>query len=219
MQDAESSTIAGTVTAKARSGRLSCISLNKAIFLSFFNLYVLIILSFHLQFPEVLRSHCPIKEGGSFAFLYYSENLRLRVPNSRKGFEVQLATELAFQLKPRRLLEGSMAIARLKGGLLLRNGKYLLVSEKKPLLKHSNKQMLLWGSVDPARLILALQERGVIGSICDDDKAADGYCFIQVSKPKEGLIKTSASETVISCDDERTSALIFEALCGVCDGI
>ncbi|OAY77893.1 Integrator complex subunit 9, partial [Ananas comosus] len=169
-------------------------------------------------FPEVLRPHCPIKEGGSFAFLYYSENVRLRVPNSRKGFEVQLATELAFQLEPRRLLEGSMAIARLQGRLLLSKGKYLLVSGKKPL-KQSNEQMLLWGSVDPARLILALEERGIVGSICDDDKAADGYWFIQVSKPEEGLIKSSASETVISCDDERTSALIFEALCSVCDGI
>nr|CAD1833440.1 unnamed protein product [Ananas comosus var. bracteatus] len=186
--DAESSTIAGTATAKARS------------------------------VPEVLRPHCPIKEGGSFAFLYYSENVRLRVPNSRKGFEVQLATELAFQLEPRRLLEGSMAIARLQGRLLLSKGKYLLVSGKKPL-KQSNEQMLLWGSVDPARLILALEERGIVGSICDDDKAADGYWFIQVSKPEEGLIKSSASETVISCDDERTSALIFEALCSVCDGI
>lgn len=171
-----------------------------------------------LQFPEDLRMQCRLKDDSSCSFLYYSANVMLRVPGLTGDFEVCLATDLAFQLKPRKLTERNVAIARLKGQLLLNNGKYLLVASKE-LLDLSNKQLLHWGSADSVRLLLALQERGIIGSIHWDKNATDSFFSIQITKPEEAVIETSATKTVIYCRDKTMAALIYEAFSSVCDGI
>lgn len=169
-------------------------------------------------FPEDLRLRCPLKDDSWCSFLYYSKNAMLRVPGLRSDFEVCLSTDLAFQLKPKKLTQRNMAIARLKGQLLLNNGKYLLVASKEPP-DLSNKQLLHWGSADPARLLVALQERGIIGSIHWDKNATDSVFSIQITKPEEAVIKTSATQTVIHCRDKTMAALIYEAFRSVCDGI
>ncbi|KAG1371128.1 integrator complex subunit 9 [Cocos nucifera] len=169
-------------------------------------------------FPEDLKMQCPLRDDSSCSFLYYSKNVMLRVPGLTSDFEVCLATDLAFQLKPRKLTERNMAIARLKGQLLLNNGKYLLVASKE-LLDLSNKQLLHWGSADSVRLLMALQERGIIGSIHWDKNATDGVFSIQITKPEEAIIETSATKTVIYCRDKTMAAIIYEAFSSVCDGI
>ncbi|XP_026656152.1 integrator complex subunit 9 homolog isoform X5 [Phoenix dactylifera] len=169
-------------------------------------------------FPEDLRLQCPLKDDSSCSILYYLKNVMLHVPGLRSDFEVCLATDLAFQLKPRKLTERNMAIARLKGQLLLNNGKYLLVASKE-LLDLSNKQLLHWGSADPVRLLMALQERGIIGSIHWDKNGTDGVFSIQITKPEEAMIETSGTKTVIYCRDKTMAALIYEAFSSVCGGI
>nr|XP_029124089.1 integrator complex subunit 9 homolog isoform X7 [Elaeis guineensis] len=169
-------------------------------------------------FPEDLRMQCPLRDDNSCSFLYYSKNVMLRVPGLKSDIEVCLATDLAFQLKPRKLTERNMAIARLKGQLLLNNGKYLLVASKE-LPDLSNKQLLHWGSADSVRLLMALQERGIIGSIHWDKNTTGGVFSIQITKPEEAMIETSATKTVIYCRDKTMAALIYEAFSSVCDGI
>ncbi|WOL01472.1 integrator complex subunit 9 [Canna indica] len=169
-------------------------------------------------FPEDVRIHYPIKENDKHSYLYYSENVQLKVPSFSKGFEARLETDLAFQLQPRRLTQQNIAIARLKGRIFLSKGKYFLAASKIPL-EFSNKQLVHWGSVEPTHLLLALQERGLVGSIHWDKDATNGSFSIQVSNPENAVIETSAKQTTISCEDRNITALIYEALKSVCDGI
>ncbi|XP_072965852.1 uncharacterized protein [Typha angustifolia] len=169
-------------------------------------------------FPEILKSRCPAKDVDSCSFLYYSENKTIHVPSLRKDFDAQLATQLAVQLQPRRLLEKKIAIARLEGKLLLSNGKYHLVGLRKPL-NLLNKQLLYLGPLDPACLLVALREREIIGSIHGDNNAADGDYLIRVIRPGQALVKTNSTRTVISCEDEKMGRLIYEVLSNVCDRI
>ncbi|XP_072998949.1 uncharacterized protein [Typha latifolia] len=169
-------------------------------------------------FPEILKSRCPAKDVDSCSFLYYSENKTIHVPSLRKDTDAQLATQLAVQLQPRRLLEKKIAIARMEGKLLLSNGKYHLVGLRKPL-NLLNKQLLHLGPLDPARLLVALREREIIGSIHGDNNATDGDYLIRVIRPGQALVKTNSTRTVISCEDEKMGRLIYEVLSNVCDRI
>lgn len=169
-------------------------------------------------FPEDLK-HQRVIEKASIPVLYYTENVTLRVPNMRKDFEACLGADLALQLKPKRLTQNNMAIARLTGQLLLRNGRYLLVCAEKPT-NLSNRQLLHWGNVDPVRLGLALQEKGIGGAIQKGEDTIDGDIYsIQIKDPGEALVETSASKTVICTSDESMAMVIFEAIASVCDGI
>lgn len=187
----------------------------------------------HLQFPEDLRSVCSASTNNkSFSFLYYSENVTVHIPKVRDDYDACLATDLAFQLHPRRIAskQHDMAIARLKGGrLILSKGKYTLVSSgEKPATDLPNKPLhLYWGCVDPSRLLSALLEMGIDGSLVlpGDEEAASSEngslicCTIYLHAQEGALIEISATQTVICCDDESLVARICAAMNRVCDGI
>ncbi|CAL9751914.1 unnamed protein product [Musa acuminata subsp. burmannicoides] len=169
-------------------------------------------------YPEDLRIQHPVKENNSWSDLYYSENVQLRVPSFVEDVKACLETNLAFQLRPRRLTQQNIAIARLKGRIFLSKGKYFLAASRIPM-EFSNKQLLYWGSIEPTSLLLALQERGLVGTINWNKDAANGVYTIQITNPEKAVIETSARKTTISCEDENTATLIYEALSNVCDGI
>ncbi|URE05802.1 Beta-Casp domain, partial [Musa troglodytarum] len=169
-------------------------------------------------YPEDLRIQDPAKENNSWSYLYYSENVQLRVPSFVEDFKACLETNLTFQLRPRRLTQQNIAIARLKGRIFLSKGKYFLAAPRIPM-ESSNKQLLYWGSIEPTCLLMALQERGLVGTIHWNEDAANSVCTIQITNPEKAVIETSARKTTISCEDENTATLIYEALGNLCDGI
>lgn len=152
--------------------------------------------------------------------LYYSENVPLRVPSSSKNFDAVLETDLAFQLRPQKLAQQNLAIARLEGSIRLREGKYFL-SASKVQLGSPNKKLLHWGSVEPARLLVALQERGLVGNMQWNKEAPSDTVSvsIRIRDPKNAIIETEARRTTIVCEDENMATLIYEAFSDVCDGI
>lgn len=154
----------------------------------------------------------------NFKCLYYCENVQLRVPSSSQNFEVRLETDLAFQLQPRRLAQQNLAIARLKGRVSLSKGKYFLSNSETPL-ESVNKQLLHWGSVEPTRLLLALQEKGLVGTLHWNQDAASSVISIEVTNPKKAVIEIGPGQATISCEEENTANLIYEALNSVCDGL
>lgn len=168
-----------------------------------------------MQLPESLRSRCPIKENELYKIIYYSKNEITCIPSLKAEFEAYLATDLAFQLQPRKLPEKNMAAARLKGKLLLRKGVYFLVLPDEPL-NMSIKPSLHWGNVDPTSLMQVLNEKEIDGSITHNENSDFCVC---VAKPAEALIEVKSNEIMISCKDETFSALIYEALKSICNGI
>lgn len=152
------------------------------------------------------------------SYLYYSENVPLRVPSSSKNFDAVLEADLAIQLRPRKLAQQNLAIARLEGSILLREGKYFL-SASKVQLGSSNKKLLHWGSIEPDRLLVALQERGLVGDMQWNKEATSDTVSIRIRDPKNAIIETEARRTTIGCEDENMATLIYEAFSDVCEGI
>uniref|UniRef100_A0A453G8J0 Beta-Casp domain-containing protein n=1 Tax=Aegilops tauschii subsp. strangulata TaxID=200361 RepID=A0A453G8J0_AEGTS len=170
-------------------------------------------------FPEDLKSRCPSKEDAPWSYLYYSKGKTIEIPNTREDFEVGLPTDVAFGLQPRQL-DKAIAVARLRAKLHLSKGQYVLVAPKDQS-DESNRQLLHWGAVDAGRLLSALQEKGIECAFPADDDDGPAGCerSILITSPGEALVKMAPEKTVIYCDDESTTRLIYDALSSVCNGI
>lgn len=169
-------------------------------------------------FPEDLKNQISASNLISSSFLYYSESETLHVPSLRNDFEANLATDLAVQLRPRRMQQENIAVARLKGELHLSHGKHLLVSTKESG-DYLKSQLLHWGSVDMNRLLLALQEKGINGTLDDDRSIAKNVHVILIDKPDNALIEIRMTCTVISATNQTLASLIFQVVNNVLDGI
>ncbi|KAI3947883.1 hypothetical protein MKX01_034548 [Papaver californicum] len=159
----------------------------------------------HVLFPEDLRHHFPSHVTSSFSFIYYSINEMLHLPSVR-GYVTNMETELAFQLKPRRMEQESTAIARLRGKIFIDNGKYVLISMKEPIDSSIMHDLTHWGSPDSKLLLEALNDRGINGSISQDRS------FLETSEPNKALIRFHPTQTIISTDQKALANEIFEAL-------
>lgn len=167
--------------------------------------------------PKELRMQVQAASVSSPSCLYYYEGETLVIPSLRLDFEADLSTDLAFQLQPRRTSQENIAVARFRGELLVSQGKHLLVSAMEPV-EFQQGQLLHWGSIDQNRLLQALQEKGINGSL-DNRSITDSPSLIYIDKPSRALIQISTTGTIISAADEALASLIFEAVNSVLDGI
>ncbi|KAK1284517.1 hypothetical protein QJS10_CPB21g00487 [Acorus calamus] len=167
--------------------------------------------------PEEMKDHLPTTCSSSFSFSYYSESETLLVPSLQDDFEAHLAMNLALQLKPKRIKGETTAVARLKGRLLISNGKYMLVPSKRPGTPTDKSSLLYWGSVDPTLLLSALAEKEIIGMVSRRDDT--GAIFVQVDVPSKALIEIGVHRTVICSANETLCGRICESICSVLDGI
>eukprot|EP00268_Persea_americana_P027284 TRINITY_DN26703_c0_g1_i4.p1 TRINITY_DN26703_c0_g1~~TRINITY_DN26703_c0_g1_i4.p1 ORF type:complete len:718 (+),score=117.19 TRINITY_DN26703_c0_g1_i4:29-2155(+) len=167
--------------------------------------------------PKELRMQLQPASLSSPSCLYYSEGETLVIPSLRLDFEADLSTDLAFQLLPRRTSQENIAVARFRGELLVSQGKHLLVSTMEPV-EFPRGQLLHWGSINQNRLLQALQEKGINGSL-DNRSITDSASLIYIYKPSRALIQISTTGTIISAADEALASLIFEAVNSVLDGI
>lgn len=179
--------------------------------------FFFLFLGLFMQLPKELRMQVQAASVSSPSCLYYYEGETLVIPSLRLDFEADLSTDLAFQLQPRRTSQENIAVARFRGELLVSQGKHLLVSAMEPV-EFQQGQLLHWGSIDQNRLLQALQEKGINGSL-DNRSITDSPSLIYIDKPSRALIQISATGTIISAADEALASLIFEAVNSVLDGI
>lgn len=179
--------------------------------------FFFLFLGLFMQLPKELRMQLQAASVSSPSCLYYYEGETLVIPSLRLDFEADLSTDLAFQLQPRRTSQENIAVARFRGELLVSQGKHLLVSAMEPV-EFQQGQLLHWGSIDQNRLLKALQEKGINGSL-DNRSITDSPSLIYIDKPSRALIQISATGTIISAADEALASLIFEAVNSVLDGI
>jgi hypothetical protein len=178
------------------------------------NIWVSLFFPHILQLPESLRSRWPTKEN-KYKVIYYFKNEITGIPSLKEELEAYLATDLAFQLQPRKFSEKNMAAARLKGKLLLRKGVYFLALPSEPQ-NMSAKPLLHWGNMDPNCLMQVLNEKEIDGSILHNENS--DFC-VRVTKPAEALIEVKSNKIMIACKDKAFSDLIYEVLKGLCNGI
>lgn len=100
-------------------------------------------------------------------------------------------------------------IAKLKGELLVEQGKHRLVLENKLVLSLQVK-----GRVDLDSLLTALQKMGmkVTAEHAQSTDGPENVSIVYISEPKEALIEITPTRTMISVADETTSSLVSEAV-------
>lgn len=177
--------------------------------------------SFAEQFPEDLRNHVDILKVNSFSVSHYSENETLRVPSSKESLELEIAADLASQLHWKTLKQRNLNITRLKGELLIEQGKIRVLSENKQGGSSQNRPFLHWGSPDPENLVAALCKMGINGHVEESmmDAESDKAASIHVKEPNKALIEIRATGTIISAADENLASHIFKAVESVLEGI
>ncbi|KAG8382217.1 hypothetical protein BUALT_Bualt05G0053700 [Buddleja alternifolia] len=76
------------------------------------------------HFPETLRQHIsPVKTSSWFD--YYSKSKTLHIPNTKEDSEIDIEVELARQLNYTKLKQQDMNISRLKGALVVKDGRFV----------------------------------------------------------------------------------------------
>ncbi|XP_028111729.1 integrator complex subunit 9 isoform X3 [Camellia sinensis] len=168
-------------------------------------------------FPEKLRRHFSFSSTSPISFIQYSENETLRIPSLKLNSELDIAIDLASQLKWTKLKQENINIARLKGELFVEHSKHLLL----PGNGNGNEQvvgfsqMQHWGSLDVQSLVTGLHNMGINASVEQGkhDATTQSDFTVCVLEPKKALIKINATSTVISAADEKFATFIFEAIC------
>ncbi|KAI3448807.1 hypothetical protein Pfo_005472 [Paulownia fortunei] len=173
----------------------------------------------HVLFPEIFRQHVGPLET-SFSFGYYYENEMLHILYTKEYSEFDIAMELASQLQYTSLKQQDMRIARLKGELVVEQGRHrlLLGNEQVP---SQARPVLHFGRIDLNVLMMELQKMG-INTTVEEATDADGShkaSLIHVSKPSKAIIEITEAQTLISTADENVAFLISRAVCSILDCI
>ncbi|KAL5702599.1 non-specific serine/threonine protein kinase [Ranunculus cassubicifolius] len=156
-------------------------------------------------FPENPKLKPHTSDSSPYTILHYSEGETLRVPSLSNDFEVKLATDLAVQLRLVMMKEENLALARLKGKLVIDHGTFRFGSSTRQIPVQST-------AVDPNQVLSALCEKGVNGTLI---QKGGGICVIDVCEPGKGSIEIHEKHTVVSADDEILANLLFEVVSGI----
>ncbi|XP_038679350.1 integrator complex subunit 9 homolog isoform X2 [Tripterygium wilfordii] len=174
-------------------------------------------------FPEAMRHHISFANSSPFSIIRYSENETLPIPGCKDNLEIEIAADLVSKLQWRKTKQTSLNLVRLKGELFMDHGKYRLSSGKELLMDDSaeSRPLLHWGSPDLQRLLDALSELGISGSVeqVTSDNESETKAIVHINDPDRASIEVRATSTVITAASENLASLIFEATDRVLDSI
>uniref|UniRef100_A0A803Q477 Beta-Casp domain-containing protein n=1 Tax=Cannabis sativa TaxID=3483 RepID=A0A803Q477_CANSA len=170
-----------------------------------------------VAFPEDLRQ-ISFQESTPFSILHYSENETLAIPNL-KSSELEIPMELATQFHFKKLKQEHINVTRVKGELLVSNGKHQLISETKQADQLKCRPVLCWGSPSTDTLLAALSERGISGTVEGDtvDLEGENVSVVHVHEPNRACIKIGVAITVVTTADEDLAGRISDAIYSVLD--
>ncbi|KAM3247470.1 integrator complex subunit 9 isoform X1 [Capsicum annuum] len=156
----------------------------------------------HVLVPESLRPHISCCNP-NFSVCYFSENETVIMPKLKSYADMDIAMDSDSKEKEEQY------IAKLKGELLVEQGKHRLVLENKLVLSLQVK-----GRVDLDSLLTALQKMGmkVTAEHAQSTDGPENVSIVYISEPKEALIEITPTRTMISVADETTSSLVSEAV-------
>ncbi|KAK6143211.1 hypothetical protein DH2020_023559 [Rehmannia glutinosa] len=156
----------------------------------------------------------------SFPFGYYSKNQTLHIPYTKEYSEFDIAVDLACRLQYTTLKQNDMDIARLKGELVVEQGRYrLLVGNEQA--SSQTKPVLHFGRLDLKVLQMALQKMG-LNTAVEEVRSADGTqtaSLVHISEPSKSIIEVTEAQTLITTADENVASLISQAVCSILDCI
>lgn len=139
-----------------------------------------------------------------------------------KSSELELSLELATQFRFKKLKQEHINVTRLKGELLVSNGKHQLFSETKQADPNKCRPVLCWGSPSMEALLAALSEKGISGTVEGGgtvDSECENVSVIHVHEPNQACIKVGVAITVVTAVDEDLAGLISDAIRSVLDSV
>lgn len=173
--------------------------------------------------PDVVNQRINLSSVKTKSILNYSENMTLSVAGVVDNADVEIMAELATKLSWKKLRQReNFGIARLKGDLVMENGKQRLVSGLDQEESSGKARSLRhWGAVAPETLLDALMKMSIIGSIehSRGENGAEDKSIIYITNPSGGMIETSEMGTTIITDDKTVASKIFQAIDGLLDGL
>lgn len=133
------------------------------------------------------------------------------MPKLKAFADMDIAMDVASELLiDTKMIEGKN-IARLKGELLIEQGKYRCVVRNKQVLSSQVRPLLFEGRVDLDSLLMALKKMGMKVA-AQSSGGSENVSLIFISEPSEALIEVTSTQTTISVGDETTASLISEAV-------
>lgn len=220
MKVGQGTTVAEGLAAKSCYGSIVIYSLSPIIlfeFIYFLDLHLRPPVFYLMQLPENL-SRLINTNTESFTVFSYSEGETLRVPNLKDSLELEIAPDLAMSFCWRKLQQGNIDIARLKGELSLNCGKFKLLAENAHVAT-DQRALIHWGQPDLKKLLNVLSKMGIEGSLQQSDAESSNVGVIRIHGPTEAVIEIQESRTIISVADKKLSARIFDAVDSILDGV
>lgn len=176
-------------------------------------------------FPEAFQKRIHIMALKEQSVLFYCKGQTLRIPCLKDEIEVDMATDLAFQLRPKQVGHEKSTVTKLKAELHREDGRFLLKSTA-PSCQSStlSNQKCGKGVVNSDNLLLALRDQGLCASIEDDvtsemvskdDKENDRNALqiiVKISSPSKAIIEVRDKDISIRTDDVAICDNIFNAL-------
>ncbi|ESW32006.1 hypothetical protein PHAVU_002G285400 [Phaseolus vulgaris] len=164
--------------------------------------------------PEELRLQTNLSSENSFSVLYYTEAETLKVPYRKHSSEIKIATDLASHFYWKTFKKEEINITKLKGELLMENGRHHLLLENDNKNSSSNKSLEHLGLPDSEKLMAALSKMGISGNIEHgmSDAKSQTACTIHIHDPYKASIEIGTTGTIITTADENVASSIYKII-------
>lgn len=154
--------------------------------------------------------------------MYYTEAETLKVPYRKDSSELKIATDLASHFYWKTFKKEEINIAKLKGELLMENGRHHLLFDNDNKNSLSNNRSLVhWGLPDSEKLMAALSKMGISGNIQHgvSDAKSQTVCIVHIQDPYKASIEIGTTSTIITTADENVAAFIYKIVDNILDGV
>ncbi|KAK2450551.1 integrator complex subunit [Trifolium repens] len=170
-------------------------------------------------FPEDLRLKTSFSCEKSFSVLYYTEAETLKVSSQKDSSDLKIAADLASQFYWKTFKKEGINVTRLKGNLLMENGRHHLDNNKKT--SKSTRSLVRCGLADYNKLLPALSEMGINASmeLVKDDVESHNVCVVHTEEPYKALIEIGNTSTVIKTADANVASIHYKAIDNILDGV
>jgi integrator complex subunit 9 len=151
--------------------------------------------------------------------LYYTEAETLKVSSQKDSSDLKIAADLASQFYWKTFKKEGINVTRLKGNLLMENGRHHLDNNKKT--SKSTSSLVRCGLADYNKLLPALSEMGINASmeLVKDDADSQNVCLVHTEEPYKALIEIGNTSTVIKTADANVASIHYKAIDNILDGV
>ncbi|CAL5201485.1 unnamed protein product [Lathyrus oleraceus] len=172
-------------------------------------------------FPEDLRLKTNFSCEKSFSVLYYTEAETLKVSRQKDSSEIKIAADLASHFYWKTFKKEGINVNRLKGKLLMENGRHHLFLDNDKKTSSGNSSLLRCGLLDSNKFLAALSKMGINASteLGTNDTGSTNVRIVHTEEPYKALIEIGNTSTAITTVDENVASILYKAIGNILDEV